>query len=121
MITCPVLYAKFPLARDDTTLPTSPGSPQRFCTHKPSLISLSYFSLTPAVMSVCIIPGLTSNTGILNSPNLTANNCVAMPSPAFEIQYSPRFVETTVADMEEILIMHPVNDSSFFFCSIIQL
>ena len=109
MITCPVEYMKSPLASDATTFPTSSGSPHRFCTHKPSSISLSYFSFTPACHICMITPGLTSKTGILNSPSLTANNCVAMLIPAFEIQYSPRFTDATVAEIEEIFMMHPVN------------
>ena len=34
--------------------------------------------------------------------------------PAFETQYSPRFTEATVAEMEEILMIQPVNAVSSF-------
>jgi hypothetical protein len=66
-----------------------PVLPIVFARSKPSLISLSYFSLTPAVMSVRMIPVLLQNRDIKFTQR-TANNCVAMLKPAFEIQYSPR-------------------------------
>ena len=56
-------------------------------------MSLSYFSFTPAVMSVAMIPGRTSNTCTPSVARREAHSLVTIPSPAFEMQYSPRLME----------------------------
>ena len=43
-----------------------------------------------------------------------------MPRPAFETQYSPRFTETTVAEIELTLMMQPSKPASARRLSIIQ-
>jgi hypothetical protein len=65
-------------------------------------------------------PGRTSKTLIPNSARRTAQSWVAIPIPAFEMVYSPRLVEASVAEMEEMFTIVPENDSSSCRCSIIQ-
>ena len=51
----------------------------------------------------------------------TANSLAAMASPALEMQYSPRLIEATVAEIEVMKTMEPENAASARFCSAIQL
>ena len=50
--TCPVAYGIFPVASAATADPRSSGVPHRCSNANPSLNNWSYFSTTPAVMSV---------------------------------------------------------------------
>lgn len=59
----------------------------------PSAISFSYLAATPAVISVRMMPGRTSNTARRIRPAGSANSMVTMESPALDTQYSPRFTE----------------------------
>src|SRR5690554_5538642 len=52
--TWPVEYGNLPVDMAAATLPTSSGSPQRLWMVNPSPSNLSYFSVTPAVISVRI-------------------------------------------------------------------
>ena len=56
-------------------------------------MSLSYFSFTPEVMSVAMMPGRTSNTCTPSVARREAHSLVTMPRPALEMQYSPRLIE----------------------------
>ena len=58
--TSPVLYGMAPVTSAATARPTSAGVPQRRIGVRPSAIRGVYWSRTPAVMSVSIIPGRTS-------------------------------------------------------------
>ena len=80
----------------------------------PSAISLSYFSETAAVISVLIIPGRISKTGISYSASLSANKAVTMETPAFDMQYSPRETDETYADIEPMLTMRGQCEESLF-------
>ena len=94
--------SKAPLARLDTMFAISSGVPHLLMGVIPSEISLSYFSLTLPVISVAIIPGRTSNTGMLYSARRSAKSVVTIETPAFEIQYSPLDVEDVYADIDPI-------------------
>ena len=59
----------------------------------PPSISFWYFSDTPAVISVWMMPGRTSNTGMPYSASRSANSWVVIEMPALEMQYSPRLTE----------------------------
>src|SRR5690606_28226035 len=120
IMTCPVVYGKLPVANDATAFPTSSGIPHLGNTQSPSEINLSYFSVTFAVISVATIPGRTSYTGIKYSPRRAANSWVAILIPALPTQYSPRLVETTVAEMDEMLISAASKSTAADFCSTIQ-
>ena len=63
-------------------------------------MSLSYLSVTLAVMSVFIIPGRTSNTCTPSPAKRTDQSCEAMESPALAMQYSPRLTEAVWTDIE---------------------
>src|SRR5204863_2407361 len=67
---------------------------------RPSAINRSYFSVTPLVMSVRTTPGRTSYTGMSTSARRTANSAAAIARPALDTQYSPRLVDTTLAEIE---------------------
>ena len=43
-----------------------------------------------------------------------------MLTPAFEMQYSPRLGDATVAETDEMLTMQPVKSASASRCAIIQ-
>ena len=72
-------------------------------------------------MSVLMMPGRISYTGMSNSPSRAAHSLVAMLTPALEMQYSPRLGEATVAEIEEMLTMQPAKSAFSRRCSIIQL
>ena len=59
-------------------------------------MSRSYFSVTPLVMSVRMMPGRTSYTPTPSGASRVAKSCVIMPMPALERQYCPRLVLATV-------------------------
>ena len=82
---------------------------------KPFSMSLSYFSFTPAVISVSIMPGHISLTSIPSPARRSANSLVIIPTPALEMQYSPRLIELVYAEQEEILTILPA-----FPCLIIR-
>ena len=56
--------------------------------------------VTPAVMSVAMIPGRTSKTGMPCSARRAAKRRAAIDSPALLTQYSPRLGEAISADTE---------------------
>src|SRR5690606_20502934 len=86
-----------------TPLATSSGKPHRFCGTKPPSINVSYFSLTPLVISVCIIPGLNSMTEIFSAASRTAHNLVTIANPALDMQYSQRLIEAVVAEIDDTI------------------
>ena len=49
-----------------------------------------YLSATPAVMSVWMMPGRTSKTGMPSPARRSAKSFVTMEIPALDTQYSPR-------------------------------
>ena len=53
-------------------------------------------------MSVAMMPGRSSRTEIPASARRTAQSCVAMPSPALEMQYSPRLIDAVLAERDEM-------------------
>ena len=65
----------------------------------------SYLSLTLAVMSVRMMPGLTSKTETPSSARRSASSLVSMASPALEMQYSLRSGVAISALTEPMLTM----------------
>ena len=64
----------------------SRASPQRRIGTRPPSISASYLAVTPAVMSVRMMPGRTSNTEMPSPASRSASTFVHMASPALEMQ-----------------------------------
>ena len=64
-------------------------------------MSASYFALTPAVMSVAMIPGRSSKTCTPSAASRAAHSVLAMARPALLTQYSPRVTDAMAAETEE--------------------
>src|SRR3954447_14915355 len=97
---CPTVYGSAPTSSAATTRPTSSGSPQRGTGAPPSAKKRSYRSRERSVISVRMIPGLTSYTAIPCGASRAANSWAAIAAPALETQYSPRFSASTSAFIE---------------------
>ena len=74
-----------------TARPTSSGWPHRPSGTSPSAIRLSYISLTPAVMSVAMMPGRTSYTGMPSGARRSGKQ--------FGSHREPRLAHTVLAAM----------------------
>ena len=81
-----------PEQQASTIFATSSGFPKRGIGVRPPAIRSSYFWWTTLVMSVSMMPGRTSNTGMPSAASLSAKSMVTMETPALLMQYSPREV-----------------------------
>lgn len=106
--TCPDAKSSRPPTAAITQSATSFGWPNRRIGVTPPAISFSYFSFTPAVISVRMMPGRTSKTGIPYSARRSANSFVTIEMPALLIQYSPRLVDEVYADIDAIFTIRGV-------------
>ena len=68
-------------------------------------MSRSYLDLTPAVMSVAMMPGLISYTPMPRGARAWAKRVAAMLRAALDMQYSARAVEDTTAEIEVMKTM----------------
>ena len=75
----------------------------------------------PAVMSVAMMPGCTSNTKMPNSASRSAYSVVIMLIAALLRQYSPRAGLLVKDEIELVLQMRYTRSGWAFFCSTIQL
>src|SRR3954452_17213145 len=101
----PVAKLRRTVGKLATTAATAAPSPPRRIGTRPPGSRRSYFSLTPAVISVRIIPGRTSNTPIPSAAKRNAKSLTAIASAALDKQYSPRSIEAMVAETEETKTM----------------
>ena len=63
-------------------------------------------------MSVAMMPGRTSKTGMPSPASRAANSFAAIDSPALLTQYSPRFGDAISADTDVTNTIEAANDGS---------